>query len=97
MIHISPWTCTEALCEQAGSILKNGKFLMIYGPFIMKYKNITQSNLLFDKSLKVQNPLWGIRDLESVNNIAIYNGFKKVVFFICLLITSQLYIEGINR
>ncbi len=77
MIHISPWTCTQALFEQAGSLLNNDQFLMIYGPFIIKDKPITQSNLLFDKSLKLQNPLWGIRNLESVNHIAISNGFNK--------------------
>ncbi len=77
MIHISPWTCTQALFEQAGSILKNDQFIMIYGPFLRMDKPTTQSNLLFDESLKLQNPLWGIRDLENVHQIAISHGFKK--------------------
>ena len=76
MIHVSPWTCTQALFEQAGSLLTIDQYLIIYGPFIRKDKPTTQTNLSFDESLKRQNPLWGIRDLESVNHIAISNGFK---------------------
>ena len=45
MIHISPWTCTQALFEQAGSILTKDQFLMIYGPFLRKDRPTTQSNL----------------------------------------------------
>lgn len=77
MIHISPWTCTQSLFEQAGSLLMKDEFLMIYGPFIRKDHPTSQSNLLFDESLKRQNPIWGIRDIESVNQIAISNGFKN--------------------
>ena len=77
MIHISPWTSTQALFEQSGSLLNKDKFLMIYGPFFMKDKPTTQSNLLFDQSLKLQNTHWGIRDLESVNQLAVSNGLVK--------------------
>ena len=81
MIHISPWTCTQALFDQAGSLFNNNQFLMIYGPFFRKDKLTSQSNLLFDKTLKIQNPHWGIRDLESVNNLAISTGFNKEYIF----------------
>ncbi len=81
MIHITPWTCTTALFEQAGELLDRAQFLLIYGPFIRKDKPTAQSNLLFDESLKLQNPLWGIRDLESVHHIAISSGFKNQDIF----------------
>ena len=50
---------------------------MLYGPFIRKGKPTSESNLYFDKSLKLQNPLWGIRQLERVNKIAFKNGFEQ--------------------
>ena len=77
MIHISPWSCTEALFEASKTYLNKNQFLMIYGPFFRKHKQTSQSNLNFDISLKFQNPSWGIRHLEKVDDIAIKNGFYQ--------------------
>ena len=77
MIHISPWTCTKALFEESKSFLDQNNFLMIYGPFLRKDIQTSQSNLNFDQSLKLQNPLLGISLLEDVNNLAIENGFTQ--------------------
>ena len=49
---------------------------MLYGPFLRKEKQTSESNLNFDQSLKMQNPLWGLRNLEDVNDIASENGFN---------------------
>ena len=76
MIHISPWSCTRSLFEEARKYLDQSNFLMLYGPFLRKEKQTTVSNLNFDQSLKIQNPLWGIRNLENVNDVAFKNGFK---------------------
>ena len=76
MIHISPWSCTRSLFEQSKKYLDQSNFLMLYGPFLRKEKQTSESNLNFDQSLKIQNPLWGLRDLEDVNHIAFENGFK---------------------
>ena len=76
MIHISPWSCTRSLFEQSKKYLEKSNFLMLYGPFLSKEKLTSESNLNFDQSLKIQNPLWGIRNLENVNDIAFDNGFK---------------------
>ena len=76
MIHISPWTCTKALFEESKSFLDQNNFLMLYGPFFRKHVQTHQSNLNFDQSLKFQNPLWGLRQLDEVNKLAIENGFK---------------------
>ena len=70
MIHIAPWNCTKSLLRESGKLLKNGQFLMLYGPFKIGNKNISQSNDLFDSSLKKQNKLWGIRDLGEVSDEA---------------------------
>ena len=76
MIHISPWSCTRSLFEQSKKYLDQSNFLMLYGPFLRKERQTSESNLNFDQSLKIQNPLWGLRNLEKVNDIAFKNGFK---------------------
>jgi len=76
MIHISPWSCTRSLFQESKNYLDQSNFLMLYGPFLRKEKQTSESNLNFDQSLKIQNPLWGLRDLEDVNHIAFENGFK---------------------
>ena len=76
MIHISPWTCTKALFEESKYWLKPNNFLLIYGPFTRKDLPTSQSNLIFHQSLKLQNSLWGLRQLENVHKIAEQNSFK---------------------
>ena len=76
MIHITPWACTKALFEESKSYLDQDNFLLIYGPFLRKKIQTSNSNLNFDQSLKSRNPLWGLRQLEEVNKIALENGFK---------------------
>ena len=75
MIHIASWNCTKSLFNESGKLLKNGQFLMLYGPFKICNKHISQSNELFDYSLKMQNKSWGVRDLSEVSKEAIKNGF----------------------
>ena len=48
---------------------------MLYGPFKIDNKHTSQSNYLFDKSIKMQNDLWGIRNLEEITHEAQKNGF----------------------
>ena len=75
MIHISPWSCTNNLFEESKKHLYHNQFLILYGPFFIKGIPTADSNLIFDQSLKIQNPLWGIRHLDEVNNIANEHGF----------------------
>ena len=75
MLHISPWSCTKALFAESKYYLDQNQFLMLYGPFIRKEKQTSESNLKFDHSLKSQNPLWGLRHLDDVNQIALENGY----------------------
>jgi len=77
MIHIAPWKCTELLFKESGKLLKLGKFLILYGPFKIEGKHISESNELFDKSLKIENDDWGVRNLEEVNKEALINGFEQ--------------------
>ena len=77
MIHIASWNCTKSLFNEAGKLLKIGKFLMLYGPFKIGNKHISKSNELFDISLKIQNKFWGVRDIGEVSQEASKNGFIK--------------------
>ena len=77
MIHIAPWECTESLFKVSAKLIKDEKFLILYGPFKIQDKHTSESNELFDKSLKNQNNDWGVRNLEEVNEVAMINGFNK--------------------
>ena len=77
LIHISSWNCTRSLFKESGKLLSNGKYLMLYGPFKIGNEHISQSNYLFDKSLKMQNNNWGVRNLDKVNEEAYKNGFDQ--------------------
>ena len=77
MIHIAPWECAQSLFEESGKLLKNGKFLILYGPFKINHKHTSESNKLFDKSLKMQNSNWGVRNLEEVYEEGKKNGYKQ--------------------
>ena len=77
MIHIAEWTCTVALFRESGKLLKKGQFLILYGPFKIGNKHTSKSNYLFDNSLKMQNDLWGIRNLNEVSEEGKENGFLQ--------------------
>ena len=77
MIHVAEWTCTVALFRESGKLLKKGQFLILYGPFKIFNKHISPSNYLFDNSLKMQNDLWGIKNLEAVSDESKKNGFYQ--------------------
>ena len=74
MIHIASWNCAKSLFRESGNLLKDGKFLMLYGPFKIFNKHLSESNNLFDKSLKMKNKLWGVRDLVEVSEEASKHG-----------------------
>ena len=75
LIHVAKWTCTIALFKEAGKLLNSGQFLILYGPFKIGNKHTSQSNYIFDNSLKMQNEFWGIRNLEEVTHEAKKTGF----------------------
>ena len=77
MIHVAHWSCTEALFRESGKLLHQGQFLILYGPFKIYNKHTSESNYFFDNSLKMQNELWGIKNLEEVCDESKKNGFSQ--------------------
>jgi SAM-dependent methyltransferase len=70
VIHISPWEATLALMAGAGRILPAGGVLVTYGPYMRGGAHTSQSNEAFDASLRARNPLWGVRDIDKVAEVA---------------------------
>lgn len=70
MIHIAPWRAALALLQGAGERLRPGGCLILYGPFMRRGRHTAPSNEAFDRSLRRQDPEWGVRDLETVEEAA---------------------------
>ena len=77
MIHVAPWKCTQSLFEESSKLLNKGQFLILYGPFKIKNLHTSVSNDLFDKSLKIKNRNWGLRNLEEVTDEGVKNHFHR--------------------
>lgn len=76
MLHISPWSATEALFKNLYPHLVSKSYLIVYGPFLEEQVETASSNLAFDQSLRTRNALWGIRQKEDVLQLAEKHGFK---------------------
>jgi hypothetical protein len=73
MIHVAPWETTLALFEGARCI--GAATIFLYGPYRRFGAHTAPSNARFDASLKANDPTWGVRDLEAVEEVARKNGF----------------------
>lgn len=71
LIHIAPVEAMQTLIREAARVLAPGGILYFYGPFKRNGEHTAASNELFDQSLKLRNPRWGVRNLESVADIAL--------------------------
>ncbi len=78
MLHISPWETTTALMQGSAAHLATDGILVTYGPFLEDAVITSTGNLEFDASLRAQNPLWGIRRLEDVMQIAAHAGLRLI-------------------
>jgi len=76
MVHISPWSSTNALCLGAARHLRTHGLLVLYGPYL-ENGTTAQSNLDFDATLKRRNLEWGLRDVEEVTRVAALHGLQR--------------------
>ena len=80
MTHISPWSATEGLMDQAGRVLRRpGGLLALYGPYREANVDLAASNAAFDDSLKARNAGWGLRDRETVEALARAHGLAATL------------------
>jgi hypothetical protein len=70
MVHIAPWTATQALMRGAGSTLRAAGLLYLYGPYSKGGRHTSASNRAFDAQLRAADPLWGVRDLDEMTKAA---------------------------
>ena len=66
MIHIAPWDAAVGLVSGAARLLPAGGLLYLYGPYRRDGRHTASSNEAFDRGLRMQNPKWGVRDLETM-------------------------------
>ena len=76
MVHIAPWSATNALCIGAARHLPTGGKLVLYGPYL-EQGSAAASNLDFDATLKRRNQQWGLRELEDVTRTAALHGLQR--------------------
>ena len=76
LIHIAPWEAALGLLRGASASLGAGRLLYLYGPYRRGGAHTAPSNAAFDRSLRAQDPEWGVRDLEAVAAVADGAGFE---------------------
>jgi len=74
LLHVAPWAACEGLMAGAVRLLKPGGFLFVYGPFMRDGQHNSEGNLQFDRSLRMQDPALGLRDLNDVADCAERHG-----------------------
>jgi len=81
MIHIAPWSATDALFAGAARVLSMtgpGRVLL-YGPYREMGAHTAESNVAFDAWLRQRDARSGVRDLEAVTAVAEQHGFRRDV------------------
>ncbi len=68
--HIMAWPQVEAMMEGIGKLLPDGGVFLLYGPFNYNGRYTSDSNRRFDGWLKARDPLSGVRDFESLDELA---------------------------
>ena len=79
MMHIAPWQAAAGLMRGAAALLRADCMLYLYGPFRRDGAHTAPSNAAFDRSLRIQDAAWGVRDLEAVAALAASHGFAAPI------------------
>ena len=70
MIHIAPWQASVGLFRGAADLVGPDGLVFFYGPFIVDGAYTSPGNEAFDRSLRGQNPDWGLRSLDEMRELA---------------------------
>jgi Protein of unknown function (DUF938) len=70
LVHISPWATALSLVENAARLLPPGAPLILYGPWIVEGTETAMSDLAFDADLRLRDPAWGLREVNSFAGVA---------------------------
>lgn len=69
VVHISPWSTTEALLRGAADVLVPGGALFLYGPYRRSGVPTAPSNEQFDRWLRARDPSHGLRAVEDLEAV----------------------------
>ena len=69
--HIMPWEAAKKMIIGVAKLLKPDGLFILYGPFKYEGAFTSESNQLFDISLKSSEPHQGIRDFEAIQRLAV--------------------------
>lgn len=75
LLHVAPWAACEGLMAGAARLLKPESFLFVYGPFMRDGRHNSEGNRQFDRSLRAQDPAFGLREVNEVAACAARHGF----------------------
>jgi hypothetical protein len=78
VLHIMPAALLAPLFKGAAALLPDIGKLCIYGPFKYAGEFTSASNAEFDERLKDSDPLSGIRDIETLQQLAAKHGLSLV-------------------
>jgi hypothetical protein len=76
--HIMGWTSVRAFVSGVGRILRAEGLFLLYGPFNYGGRHTSESNARFDRSLRLQDAEMGIRDFETLDDLARAAGMELV-------------------
>tara|TARA_B110000116_G_C16751363_1_gene543521 strand:- start:776 stop:1381 length:606 start_codon:yes stop_codon:yes gene_type:complete len=76
--HIMSFAAVIRMFEFVGRVLSAEGLFCLYGPFNLNGEFTSASNAAFDRSLKSQDALMGIRDLEVLVDLAGQNGMREL-------------------
>lgn len=78
-LHIMGMGAVEDLFRGAQQVVVEGGYLCLYGPFRYAGDFTSQSNAEFDHWLRQRDPRSGIRDFETISQLAHQAGFTLMV------------------
>jgi len=71
--HIMSWDAVVAMFEGVASRLIADARFCLYGPFNINQQFTAPSNAQFDARLRAEDPNMGIRDMEALQELAMFN------------------------
>ena len=69
-LHIMPWRSVEKMFKGVSNILEKNGIFSVYGPFRYGGEHVSESNELFDQSIRIQYEGGGVRNYEDVVAVA---------------------------
>ncbi|HZJ65048.1 MAG TPA: DUF938 domain-containing protein, partial [Kofleriaceae bacterium] len=69
-----PWPVALAPFAGAARVLSPGALLYLYGPFRFSGAFTSPSNADFDRSVRIRDPRWGVRDVDDLTAAARSHG-----------------------